>query len=71
MIKQINIDGMSCSHCVEHVKNALSEVKNVNSVIVSLEEKNATIDIQEDITDNILKEAVEEAGYDVVSIINK
>lgn len=73
MTKQINIEGMSCSHCVQHVKDALLEIENVVDVAVSLEEKNAVIQISDsnDISDDILKEAIEEAGYDVISIVNK
>lgn len=68
MKKQINIDGMSCSHCVKHVTEALEELKGVTSVNVSLEDKNAVIEAENDIDDETLKAAVEDAGYDVTSI---
>lgn len=66
MKKKINIEGMSCGHCVAHVKEALEELKGTSSVEVSLEEKNATL---ETILDNdTLISAIDEAGYDVISI---
>jgi copper ion binding protein len=68
MKKQIKIEGMSCMHCVGHVKNALMELEGVNEVVVNLDAKSATVDMQSDIDDTKLKEAVEEAGYDVVAI---
>lgn len=66
-MKKINIEGMSCMHCVMHVKSALSEVKGVTAVDVNLKEKYAAVD-GENLNDNDLKHAVEDAGYDVVSI---
>ncbi|MEG2018838.1 MAG: cation transporter, partial [Clostridium sp.] len=34
MKKKISIEGMSCGHCVNHVKEALSELPGVTSVDV-------------------------------------
>ena len=31
MKKKISIEGMSCSHCVNHVTNALSEIDGVKN----------------------------------------
>lgn len=66
MKKIINIEGMSCNHCVAHVKEALEGIDGVNIVNVSLEEKNAIVET--DINNDILINAVEEEGYDVTSI---
>lgn len=67
MEKIISIEGMSCEHCVKAVTNALKEVDGVEDVSVSLEAKNAVVK-GENLDDNKLKGAIEEAGYDVVSI---
>lgn len=69
MKKKLIIEGMSCQHCVKHVKDALVEVKGVNEVDVSLEEKFAVINVSEEIHESVLKEAVEDAGYDVTEIL--
>lgn len=66
MKKKILIEGMSCEHCVAHVKDALEGIDGVSSVAVSLEGKYATVET--DVNDEILKEAIEEEGYDVVKI---
>lgn len=66
MKKKISIEGMSCEHCVAHVKNALEGIDGVSAVEVNLEGKYATV--QTDVNDEILKEAIEEEGYDVVKI---
>jgi len=68
MRKQISIEGMSCGHCVKHVENALSEVSGVIKVDVSLKDKYAIVEFKNDVEDSVLKEAVEEAGYEAVAI---
>jgi copper ion binding protein len=67
MKKRLNIEGMSCNHCVMHVKNALSEVQGVKSVEVNLQGRYALVDF-EGAHDEALKEAVADAGYDVTSV---
>jgi copper chaperone len=67
MKKKISIEGMSCGHCVRHVENALKEVSGITDVTVDLKEKNAIVELNDDVTDTALKSAVEEAGYDVTA----
>jgi len=68
MKKQISIEGMSCGHCVKHVENALMEVSGVKKVEVSLQDKLAIVELSQEVEDSKLREAVEEAGYDVTEI---
>jgi copper ion binding protein len=68
MKKLITIEGMSCGHCVKHVEEALSELNGVTKVEVSLKDKNATVELNQGVEDSKLKEAIEEAGYEVVAI---
>lgn len=68
MKKEMMIEGMSCNHCKMRVEKALSELEGVNNVSVDLEAKKATLDIVAEVGDAILKEAVEDAGYDVTAI---
>lgn len=70
MKKKISIEGMSCKHCVNHVKTALEELRGAKNVVVSLEGKNAVAEFEDGIEDSIIKAAVEDAGYDVVKIEN-
>ena len=44
MLKKIIIKGMSCSHCVNHVREALSELKDSQKVEVNLEQKYAIVE---------------------------
>ncbi|QEK13309.1 heavy-metal-associated domain-containing protein [Crassaminicella thermophila] len=68
MKKIIKIEGMSCMNCVNHVKNAIEEISGIKTVTIDLQGKNAVVELSQDVSDSILKEAVEEAGYDVVEI---
>lgn len=68
MRKLVNIEGMSCNHCVKHVEEALKELEGVSGVAVSLEKKNAVVDMKSDVADDLIKAAVEDAGYDVTGI---
>lgn len=70
MRKQINIDGMSCEHCVKHVTNALKELDQVTNVNVDLKGNHAVIDLSDEVSDKEIKDVIEDAGYDVVSIID-
>ena len=67
MTKTIQIDGMSCAHCKARVEAALNELPGV-SATVDLAAGTATVTSGGSIDDGVLKAAVEEAGYDVVSI---
>lgn len=66
MKKKILIEGMSCKNCVAHVKNALEELAGVSEIEVNLEGKYAVVETTE--SDDVLKDTIEEEGYDVVGI---
>ncbi len=65
MEKKIVIEGMMCAHCQAHVEKALNALPGVTAT-VDLAAKTATVTGQAE--DSALKAAVEEAGYQVVSI---
>ncbi|GHV10567.1 mercuric reductase [Spirochaetia bacterium] len=62
----LKIDGMSCEHCVKHVKDALEEISGVKSAKVSLKANSADVEHDAAVTLAAMKEAVTEAGYEVV-----
>ena len=68
MEKVISIEGMACMHCVNHVQQALSAVPGVKEAKVDLESKSATVSVDGSVIDAALKAAVDEAGYQAVSI---
>lgn len=68
MKKTMIIEGMMCAHCTGRVQKALEEIGGVESVVMSLEEKSAEVMLTEEVSDDVLKAAVTEAGYEVVEI---
>lgn len=68
MHKNISIEGMTCGHCASHVEAELKEVNGVKSVKVDIEAKNALVELEHEVDDASLKNAVENAGY-MVSLI--
>lgn len=69
MKKELMIEGMMCQNCVKHVTHALDGIPGTSHVQVSLEDKKATVEVPESVTDETLKAAVTEAGYEVTKII--
>ena len=67
--KNIKIEGMNCMHCAKKVENGLKEIKEVKSVNVNLEEKNAEVILKQEVENDILKEKIEDLGYEVKEII--
>lgn len=65
MKKVMTIEGMMCMHCSGRVDKALNALEGV-SAVVDLEAKTATV--TGDVSDELLRKTVEDAGYTVVSI---
>ncbi len=65
MTKTVFVEGMTCNNCVRHVKEALEELQGVKTVKVDLEGKKAVIDLSQEVSDNQITDAIEDAGYDV------
>ena len=65
MEKKVVIEGMMCQHCRAHVDKALNGLPGA-SATVDLDSKTAVV--TGDVSDDAIRAAVEEAGYQVVSI---
>ncbi len=62
--KRINVYGMNCEHCAKSVDRALSSLKGISSVVVSLEGKFADVTYDENFVGiPEIKKAVSDAGY--------
>ena len=68
MEKTMNIEGMMCMHCEATVKKALEAIDGVEAADVSHEANKAVVTLSADVSDEVLKEAVEAKDYAVVSI---
>ena len=70
MKKIIQINGMHCPKCSAKVENALNSIEGV-SAKVNLAKKHAVVTFKTDVTDDILKNAVDSLGFEVVSVTEK
>jgi copper chaperone len=61
--KTYAVPGMHCGHCKAAVDRELSGVAGVVAVAVDLDSKRVTVS-GEDLDDDALREAIEEAGYE-------
>ena len=67
MTKTMIIEGMMCKMCKAHVEKALNALDGASAEVI-LEEKKAVVTLTADISDEVLTNAVTEAGYEVISI---
>ncbi len=68
MEKTMKIEGMMCGHCEARVKKALEGIEGVTEAAVIHEKGTAVVRLSGPVTDEALKQAVEEQDYTVVSV---
>ena len=68
MEKTLKIEGMMCGHCEMHVKKALEALDGVGNAEVSHKTGTAVVTFQKEVSDDVLKKAVTDQGYNVTDI---
>ncbi len=68
MTKTMKIEGMMCEHCEARVKKVLEALDGVTAAEVSHEQDQAVVTLSQEVEDAVLKKAVEDQDYQVVSI---
>lgn len=66
MQKVFKVKGMMCPHCEASVKKALEEIDGVESAVASHTDGTATVELSKDVSDDVLKNAIVDKGYEVV-----
>ncbi len=66
--KVIFIEGMSCAHCQKRVEELLKKQREVKDVKVDLREKKAEVLLDSNMSDRLLKDLIEDLGYEVRKI---
>ena len=66
-VHELSIEGMNCGHCVMHVKKALSTIDGVDVEDVEVGKARVWFD-QEKVSQKTLSDAIDEAGYKLVSV---
>ncbi len=65
-ITDIVVEGMTCNHCVNSIKNAVGSLNGVQKVDVDLVTKKVTVEFDPEIVNGKqIKDAIEDQGYDV------
>jgi len=62
----VHIKGMFCGGCVSSIKTVLGKIPGVNSVEVSLNDGQAVIQHDESLKEEVVNQAIEGAGFEVV-----
>lgn len=68
MKKTIKIEGMMCKHCEASVKESLESLDGVKGAKVSHEKGTAVVKLADDVADDVLRKAVEDKDFKVLSI---
>lgn len=70
MQKELNlkIEGMTCGHCEMSVTKELSKLAGAQEIKVSAAEGTASLKIDDSVSHEEISEAIDEAGYKLISI---
>ena len=66
MEKVFKVEGMMCPHCEARVKKVLEELEGVETVLASHETSTVTLTLGSDVSDEKIKEVIENQGYKVI-----
>ena len=61
--RTIDVDGMTCEKCIYKIVRALEKVDGVTIAAASLEKQSALAGLSKNISDDVLREAINRAGY--------
>ena len=67
-MKQINlkVNGMVCNGCENRVKNVLKNIEGVSDVTASYKSGVVTVTLDEEITEDLIQETIENLGYEII-----
>lgn len=62
----LNVQGMSCGHCVNSIEGSVGQLEGINQVIVKLNDAQVEVTFNESqVSLDIIKETIEDQGYKV------
>jgi len=64
---KLQIEGIKCEGCIQRIDKTLKNIKGINSYTISLENKDITIEIQEESLLNEIIEKIESLNFIVIS----
>ena len=69
MTIELIVPEMSCQHCVNSITGEVSQLQGVRNVAIDLDTKHVRVEADERVTPAAVIEAVNEAGYDEVTVV--
>lgn len=70
MTKEFTVPEISCQHCVNAITKEVSSVQGVQNVKVDLGSKRVSVEANDQVSSDVLVQAINEAGYDNVTALN-
>ncbi len=70
MTIELKVPTISCQHCVNAITSEVSQLQGVQRVAVDLGSKQVSVEADERVTPDAVIGAINEAGYDDVSVLN-
>ncbi|MEK5186988.1 MULTISPECIES: copper chaperone CopZ [Solibacillus] len=62
----LNVQGMSCGHCVKAIEGSVGQLEGVNEVKVKLDAAQVEVSFNEtQVSIDKIKETIDDQGYDV------
>ncbi len=68
MKKTLKVNGIHCRNCATYLEKALKGVPGVTSASADLPTESAVVECNDSVTDDMLKDASNRAGFEVISI---
>ena len=62
----LKVEGMMCGGCENRVQNAIGEIEGVVEVKASHTEKTVKITANEQVSENLIKETIDDLGYTII-----
>ncbi len=69
--KIITVEGMHCNHCAGSVEKAVAALEGVKDAKVNLDKKTCTAKLSGEVSDEAIKLAIKEIGFEVTGIETK
>ncbi|WP_235069717.1 heavy-metal-associated domain-containing protein [Turicibacter sp. TJ11] len=66
MKKKVQLEGMKCSNCVEHVKKVLGDLNDTTDIQVDLGSQ--LVLLETTVSDELIKQTIDDAGFSVLGI---
>ncbi|CAJ99942.1 copper-binding metallochaperone CopP [Helicobacter acinonychis] len=60
------VPSITCGHCVDKIEKFVGEIEGVNFIDVSVENKSVIVEFDAPATQDLIKEALLDAGQEVV-----